>query len=68
MVTIYKTDVIKNKEEGQEIFAELRGMSTDTKPTSIGNKAIGNGSVFIEIDTEKLFFFDADSQEWKGAE
>lgn len=66
MVTIYKTDVIKSEEEGQVIYAELRGMSTDTKPTSIGNKTIGNGSVFIEIDTQKIYFFDEESQEWKG--
>jgi hypothetical protein len=65
MVTIYKTDVIKNEEEGQVIYAELRGMSTDTKPTSIGNKTIGNGSVFIEIDTQKIFFYDIDSEAWK---
>ena len=66
MVTIYKTDAIKITEEGQILYGELRGMSTATKPTEIGDKKIGNGSVFIEIDTQKLFFFDADSQEWKG--
>lgn len=65
MVTIYKTDIVKNEEEGQVIYAELRGMSTDTKPTSIGNKTIGNGSVFIEIDTQKIFFYDIDSETWK---
>ena len=66
MISIFKTDNVRNTEEGQVIFAELRGMSTDTKPTQIGDKIIGNGSVFVEIDTEKLYFFDADSQEWKG--
>lgn len=66
MITIYKTDVVKNTDNGQTIGAELRGMSTDTKPTKIGDKTIENGSVFIEIDTQKLFFFDADSQTWKG--
>ena len=66
MVTIYKTDVVKNTEDGQVIAAELRGMSTDTKPTKIGDKLIDNGSVFLEIDTQKLFFFDAGTQEWKG--
>lgn len=65
MVTIYKNDNIKNTEDGQTIYAELRGMSTDTKPTTIGNKKIGNGSVFIEIDTQTISFFDADSEEWK---
>jgi len=32
----------------------------------MGDRKIGNGSVFIETDTQKLYFFDADSQEWKG--
>ncbi len=67
MVTIYKTDNVKNTDEGQLISAELRGMSTDTKPTKIGDKTIANGSVFIEIDTGNIFFFDADSETWKEA-
>lgn len=65
MITIYKNDNIKNTDEGQTIYAELRGMSTDTKPTTIGNKKIGNGSVFVEIDTQKILFFDAENEAWK---
>lgn len=65
MITIYKNDNIKNTNEGQTIYAELRGMSTDTKPTTIGNKKIGNGSVFVEIDTQKILFFDAENEAWK---
>lgn len=64
MVTIYKTDVIKNDENGQTIFCELRGKSTDTKPTTIGSKKIGNGSVYIEIDTQNVSLYDEDSQDW----
>lgn len=66
MISIFKTDNVKNTEEGQTIYAELRGMSTDTKPTTIGDKKIGNGSVFIEIDTQTISFFDADSETWKA--
>ena len=66
MISIYKTDRIKNTEEGRVIYAELRGLSTDTKPTELGTDIIGNGSVFLEIDTQKLFFFDDVSKEWKG--
>ena len=66
MVSIYKNDNIKLTEEGEKISAELRGLSTDTKPTEIGNKQIANGSVFIEIDTQKIFFYDETSEEWKG--
>lgn len=66
MITIYNMENRQTKQGKEYVSGELRGMSTDTKPTKIGEKEIENGSVFIEIDTQKLFFFDADSQEWKG--
>lgn len=52
MITIYSKT---------ENSVELRGLSTDTKPT----ENIDNGSVFIEIDTGKLYMFDAENQLWK---
>ncbi len=39
---------------------ELRGLSTDTKPTDVGN-----GSIYIEIDTGAMYMFDAQNKEWK---
>jgi len=66
MISIVKTDNVKNTEEGRILIAELRGLSTDTKPVKIGENEIGNGSAFIEIDTQKIFFFDGVSKEWKG--
>lgn len=39
---------------------EIRGLSTDTKPV-VG---IPNGSTFFEINTGKLFCFDADNSFW----
>lgn len=66
MITIFKTDKIKSTDEGQTIYGELRGLSTDTKPTEIGNKTIGNGSVFIEIDTQNVSIYNEDSQQWEG--
>lgn len=39
---------------------ELRGLSTDTKPTDVGN-----GSIFIEIDTGKILMFDETNKQWK---
>ena len=36
------------------------GLSTDTKPTT----GISNGSCFIEMDTSKLYFFDAAGSQW----
>lgn len=67
MISIIKTDIIKSTEEKEIITGELRGLSTDTKPTSIGDKEIGNGSVFVEIDTGKIFFYDIESKTWKEA-
>lgn len=39
------------------------GISTDSKPT----EGIGNGSCFIEMDTGKGYFFDAENGEWHEA-
>lgn len=65
MVSIIKTDTIKNDDNKKILTGELRGLSTDTKPTSIDGNEIGNGSVFVEIDTQKIFFYDYESKTWK---
>ena len=59
MVTIAREQI--NIKDNNAIL-ELRGLSTDTKPTD----NVSNGSVFIEIDTGNIFFFDGVSKEWKG--
>lgn len=64
MITIYE----KNNASllnGSEKELELRGLSTDTKPTTIGDKTISNGTSFIEIDTGKLYIFDKENEQWK---
>lgn len=38
---------------------ELHGLSTDTKPTNVKN-----GSVFLEMDTGKVFAFDKEHSTW----
>lgn len=38
---------------------ELRGLSTDTKPTDVGN-----GSIYICIDTGDMYMFDSANKEW----
>ena len=44
---------------------ELYGLSTDEKPIEVfGHTAIPNGSVFIEIDTKKGYFYDAENKTW----
>lgn len=67
MVTLYKNDNVRKTTDGQTTYCELRGMSTDTKPTEINGMKIGNGSVFIEIDTQEVFIFNETTQEWTGA-
>jgi len=51
---------------GQTFF----GLSTETKPTTreqfaaLGYSLYATGLVFVEIDTSKLYFFDAESATW----
>ena len=61
MISTFKTDYIKISEDGEKKGVELRGLSTDTKPT----EGIENGSIYIEIDTGKIFMYDAENQLWK---
>ena len=65
MVTIYDSKNREVKGEVEAINVELRGLSTDTKPTEVNEREVGNGSTFIEIDTGKIFFGDAENEEWK---
>ena len=65
MVTIYDIQFEKNKEDKEYIICELRGLSTDTKPTQVGERYVDNGSTFIEINTGKIFFYDLSTETWK---
>lgn len=40
--------------------ASIRGLSTDTKPMNVPN-----GSDFFEIDTSKVYMFDAENAQWR---
>ena len=64
MISIYNTQKTKIKLDGIYISSELRGLSTDEKPTTIEGKKIDNGSVLIEIDTGKIYMYDLENQEW----
>ena len=58
MIAIAREGInIKDKDNA---LLDIRGLSTDAKPT----KDISNGSSFIEMDTGKIYFFDADNKEW----
>lgn len=64
MISIYQKNnsITRKGMEAKEM--ELRGKSTDTKPTEIDDEVITNGTTFIEIDTGSVFVFDEDNQEW----
>lgn len=49
---------------------EFYGLSTDTKPTNLKSVSstqveVPNGSVFYEMDTKKLYMYDADNNLWR---
>ena len=45
---------------GGVAIRDYRGMSSDEKPV----KNVPNGSTFYEMDTQKVFMFDAAQKEW----
>lgn len=47
-------------------FLELRGLSTDTKPTDTfdGVSPVENGATFYCIDTGDLYMFNIDTKTW----
>ena len=51
--------------DGQRIPHEFYGLSTDEKPVATVNGCrITNGSVFIEMDTKKVYMFDEENEQW----
>lgn len=56
MISLYKLENTFAKPSGTYKAVELRGLSTDTKPTEIGENKIDNGSIFVEIDTGKVYY------------
>ena len=64
MISIYKTENTRITPEGVYISTDLRGNSTEQKPTEISGKNVDNGSTFLETDTGKLFVYDLENQQW----
>ena len=70
MISIYKIEESKVspsdnfKKNDERVSVEIRGLSTDDKPTSVGAKGIDNGSVYIELDTGKVFLYDLEQETW----
>lgn len=63
MVSLFKT--YNTREEEGKIYnvVELRGLSTDAKPTVIDEvNNVDNGSVFIEMDTQAIYMYDSTAE------
>ena len=52
--------VMESYPAGNGRYVEMVGLSTDAKPT----ENISNGSVFIEMNTGKGFFFNEAGSAW----
>lgn len=56
---------ISNNIDGRKIPHEFFGKSTDEKPVGkLNGCQIVNGSIFIEIDTGKIYLYDEDDNQW----
>lgn len=54
--------VVKVNQTGSpmfEVMQEISGLSTDVKPTDVAT-----GSVFFEVDTDKIYMYDAENTTW----
>lgn len=57
MITLVKDDTTNE--------LSFKGLSTDTKPTvKYDDLEIINGSTFFEMDTQQIFFYDGDTDDW----
>lgn len=64
MITISETGKSRGWGSNKKTIVELRGTSTDEKPLTINGITIDNGSLFIEIDTGKIYMFNLDTTTW----
>jgi len=64
MITIYNIKKVKKQSGNIKFLVELRGLKDDTKPKTIENGIVENGSSYLEIDTGKLFLYDLENEEW----
>ena len=66
MITISETGKYRVIGKTKKTILELRGLSSDKISLSdkIDKYNIDNGSIFIEIDTGKIYIFDLDSTTW----
>jgi hypothetical protein len=60
-----KMITIASDVKGRRAPYEFFGLSTNEKPVGkFDGVKVVNGSVFIEIDTKKIYMFDEENQVW----
>lgn len=64
MVTLNKITKTRTENDKTYIVCEIYGLSTDTKPTSFKEDKVDNGSVYIAIDTQDVYFYDLENTTW----
>ena len=48
-----------------ECLFELYGLSADSKPTTFEGAKVANGSIFLEMDTSKVYAYDKANETWR---
>ena len=46
-------------------YYEFSGLSSDSKPTSFEGTEVANGSVFLEMNTSKVYAYDKAGDTWR---
>lgn len=60
MISFHMSRLDSYKNGHAQYYVEGECLSTDTKPINVAN-----GSSLIEMDTGKVYFFDAENGEWR---
>ena len=59
-ITYYKHTTYNTKEQRYNEHVEGTCLSTDTKPDNWDGR-----SILLEIDTSKVYMYDAENEQWK---
>lgn len=60
MIRVLESKPLSREANGTIHYREFAGLSTDGKPTS----GIATGSVFVEVDTGKVYLFSEADSSW----
>ena len=66
MISISETGKSRGFGRNRKTICELRGLSTDKSELvdEVNGIKFDNGSVFIEIDTGKVYMYNLDAETW----